>query len=201
MLGLVVATVERQLDPRWREHRPGEEPGHPDQAARTQVGDLPAAGAGGVEEVLRDPHVLARRYDLDPRPLGEQGQVLPRNIEHVAKGRRVGAEIADEAQVPWVKCGAEMQTETRITRGRRGVLEECHVSGERYAGAFAAQRSRVKPGAGEDSLRRQPLRAQERNRLAGEPGVDPPRHVPLGPRVPRFRHHLTMIWRPKAMTR
>ena len=50
-------------------------------------------------------------------------------------------------------------------------------------------------------LRRQPLRAQERNGLAGEPGVDPPRHVPLGPRVPRFTHHLTMIWRPKAMTR
>ena len=52
-----------------------------------------------------------------------------------------------------VKCGAEMQTETRITRGRRGVLEECHVCGERDARVFAAQHGRVKPGAGEDSLR------------------------------------------------
>ena len=59
VLGLVVATVERQLDPRWREHCPGEEPGHPYQAARAQAGDLPTAGAGGVEEVLLDPHVLA----------------------------------------------------------------------------------------------------------------------------------------------
>ena len=78
------------------------------------------------------------------------------------------------------------EIETRITRGRRGVFQECHVCGERYAGAHAAQRRRVKPGAGEDSLRRQPLRAQERNRLAGQPGVDPPHHHgPLGSRHPR----------------
>ena len=66
VLGLVVTTVERQLDPSRREHRAGEEPGHPDQAARTQAGDLPAAGAGGVEEVLGDPHVLAHCYRLRP---------------------------------------------------------------------------------------------------------------------------------------
>ena len=49
---------------------------------------------------------------------------------------------------------------------------------EWYASALAAECSRVVPGAGEDSVRRQPLRAQERNRLAGKPGVNPPRHVP-----------------------
>ena len=101
VLSLVVTTVERQLDPSRSEHRAGDEPGDPDQAARTQVGKLPAAGSGGVEEVLLDLHPLAHRHDLDPGPLGEQGQVLPCNIKHVAKGCRVGAEIADEAQVPW----------------------------------------------------------------------------------------------------
>ena len=135
------------------------------RATRTRLlapraGDLPTAGSGGVQKVLLDPHPLARRYDLDPGPLGEQGQIFRRNAQDVAKGCRVGAEIADEAQVPWVKCGAQVQTETRITRCRRGVFQECHVSGERYAGALAAEHSRVKPGAGEDSLRRQPLRAQ-----------------------------------------
>ena len=37
VLGLIVTTIERQLDPRWRQHCPGEQPGHPYQAARTQA--------------------------------------------------------------------------------------------------------------------------------------------------------------------
>ena len=103
--------------------------------------------------MLRDPHPLVCHLDLGPGPLGEQGQILGRNAQDVTKACSVGAEVADEAQVAWANRGAEMQTEAGITRGHRSVLEECHVCGERDARTLAAQRCRVKPGAGEDSLR------------------------------------------------
>ena len=65
-----------------------------------------------------------------------------------------------------------MQAEARVARGSCRVLENRHMGGERDARPLAVQRGRVEPGSGQHRLYRQPLRAQELDRLSGERGID-----------------------------
>ena len=141
--------------------------------------------------MLHEPHGLARLVDLDPGPLGEQAQVSGRTAQRVAECRGAQAEIADEPEIARVERGAEVQAEARVARGGGGVLEQRDVGGEREACPLATQRGRVEPGPGQHRLRRQPLRAQELDRLSGERGVDLQRHATQSVRaIARFANPL-----------
>ena len=79
---------------------------------------------------------------------------MSRNVQHIAKGGRIRAEIADEPEIARVECRAEMQAEAGVAGGRRSVLKQRNVGGERDARPLAAQRVRVQPGSGQHRLHR-----------------------------------------------
>ena len=133
-----VATDHRlQVDERGERNLPLE-PG--DEAARAQAGDLPTAGPGS--EGAAQP--VPARQSLRPRPgpLGDRGRYFaatPRRRQGLRRWRRDsrrGPGPVGEVR----RRGADRNT---ITCCRRAVFQECHVCGERYAGAVAAQRRRV----------------------------------------------------------
>ena len=124
-------------------------------------------------------------------------QIAPHHFEGFADRARGEGDIADDAGVPRLVLGAELQAELRIGQEIGAVLQELQIADERHAPVGIAQVAGLETGAAQGVTRVGPARAHVGVEAVDEAGQIDGRRRELG-RGASFRRHwrdLARLWR------